>query len=172
MVSYEVFFSQAGRSATRAGAQILIVPTNTSSYATSQVPTQEVAADRLQAIAEGRDLVQTAPTGFSTIVDNQGQVLQRSVLGARQVLVASLALRDGATAYERFGDLPVLVLAAICLLLGWMLDLTEPTISDRTPGAAAARANWKRLRSGEPTSRDREQRREEHEVPDDDERAG
>jgi apolipoprotein N-acyltransferase len=172
MVSYEVFFAQAGRSATRAGAQILVVPTNTSSYSTSQVPTQEVAADRLQAIEEGRDLVQTAPTGFSTIVDNEGRVLQRSVLGARQVLVASLALRDGATVYERFGDLPVLLLAAICLLLGWMLDLTEPTLSDRTPGAAAARANWKRLRSGEPPSGDREQRREEHEVPDDDERAG
>jgi apolipoprotein N-acyltransferase len=172
MVSYEVFFAQAGRSATRAGAQILIVPTNTSSYSTSQVPTQEVAADRLQAIEEGRDLVQTAPTGFSTFVDNEGRVLQRSVLDARQVLVASLPLRDGATVYERFGDLPVLLLAAICLLLGWMLDLTEPTMSDRTPGAAAARANWKRLRSGKPASRDREQRREEHEVPDDDERAG
>ena len=148
MVSYEVFYADAGRSATRAGAQILIVPTNTSSYSTSQVPTQEVAADRLQAIEEGRDLVQAAPTGYSSVVDNQGHVLQRSVLGAQQVLVASVPLRDGVTVYERYGDLPVLVLAVIGLLSGWALNLTELTESDRTRGAARARANWMRLRSG------------------------
>ena len=46
MVSYEVFYADRGRSAVRDGAQLLIVPTNTSSYATSQVPTQEIAASR------------------------------------------------------------------------------------------------------------------------------
>jgi len=122
MVSYEVFFADSGRAATRAGAQVLFVPTNTSSYSTSQVPTQEVAAARLQAIEEGRDLVQVAPTGYSAVVDNRGRVLQRSVLGARQVLVASVPLRDGATIYERFGDLPVLVLAGLALVAGLLLD--------------------------------------------------
>ena len=58
MISFEVFFAVSGRSATRAGAQLLVVPTNTASYSTSQVPTQEVAAARLQAIEEGRDLIQ------------------------------------------------------------------------------------------------------------------
>jgi apolipoprotein N-acyltransferase len=123
MVSYEVFFANAGRSATRAGAQLLVVPTNTSSYSTSQVPTQEVAADRLQAIEEGRDLVQAAPTGYSTVVDNDGRVLERSVLGKRQILSATLELRDGKTVYERFGDLPVLVLAMLGLVLGLLVDL-------------------------------------------------
>jgi apolipoprotein N-acyltransferase len=133
MISYEVFFADAGRSATRAGAQLLVVPTNTSSYSTSQVPTQEVAAARLQAIEEGRDLVQAAPTGYSAIVDNDGRVLERSVLGARQVLVASVALRSGATIYERLGDLPVLVLAALALLLGRALDVTEPSLGAEEP---------------------------------------
>ncbi len=146
MVSYEVFFAVSGRASTRAGAQLLVVPTNTSSYSTSQVPTQEVAAAQLQAIEEGRDLLQAAPTGYSAIIDNSGRVLQRSVLGARQVLVGDVALRDGATIYERYGDTPVLVIAALALLLGWLLDMTEPSAVDRSPGAAAARANWRRLR--------------------------
>jgi apolipoprotein N-acyltransferase len=123
MVSYEVFFADSGRSSTRAGAELLVVPTNTSSYSTSQVPTQEVAAARLQAIEEGRDLVQAAPTGYSTIVDNRGRVLDQSVLGSRQVLTAIVTLRDGATVYERFGDLPVLIAAFLCLAAGWLLDL-------------------------------------------------
>ena len=54
MISFEVFFAVSGRSATRAGAQLLVVPTNTASYSTSQVPTQEVAAAQLQAIEEGQ----------------------------------------------------------------------------------------------------------------------
>jgi len=124
MVSYEVFFASRGRIATRAGARLLIVPTNTASYSTSQVPTQEIAASRLQAIAEGRDLVQASPTGFSAIIDHRGRVLARTALGRRQVLVGEVDLRTGRTIYERFGDLPVLIGAGGLLIGGWLADLT------------------------------------------------
>ncbi len=113
MLSYEVFFATRGRSAVRAGARLLVVPTNTTSYATSQVPTMEVAADRIQAVAEGRTLLQAAPTGYSTVVTAAGAVLQRSVLGRREVLQATVGLRDGRTVYEELGDFPVLGLAGI-----------------------------------------------------------
>jgi apolipoprotein N-acyltransferase len=125
MISYEVFFADRGRTATRAGAELLIVPTNTSSYSTSQVPTQEIAAARLQAVAEGRDLVQAAPTGFSAVIDNRGDVLARTSLGARRVLVRDVRLRTGATVYERFGDLPVLCGAAALSIAGWWVELTR-----------------------------------------------
>jgi apolipoprotein N-acyltransferase len=121
MVSYEVFYAERGRSSVRAGAELLVVPTNTSSYATSQVPAQEVAADRVQAVEEGRDLVQAAPTGFSTVVDDRGDVLQRTDLGRRQVLLATVGLRTGRTVYERTGEWPVLVLAGLAVLAGWLL---------------------------------------------------
>jgi len=124
MVSYEVFFADRGRVATRAGAQLLIVPTNTSSYATGQVPSQEIAASRLQAIAEGRDLAQAAPTGFSALIDHRGAVLARTTLGRRQVLVGELMRRTGRTLYERFGDLPVLLAAGLLLIGGWLADMT------------------------------------------------
>lgn len=121
MVSYEVFYADRGRSAVRHGAQLLIVPTNTSSYATSQIPSQEVAAARIQAVQQGRDLLQAAPTGYSAAITNHGAVLRRSVLGARQVVVADLALRTGLTVYARAGNLPVLLLAMIALVVGWLL---------------------------------------------------
>ena len=69
LVSFEVFYANRSRTSVRAGAELLVVPTNTSSYATAQVPTQEVAADAVQAVQTGRDLVQAAPTGYSTVVD-------------------------------------------------------------------------------------------------------
>ncbi len=123
MLSYEVFFADRGSSAVDAGAQLLVVPTNTSSYGTSQVPSQEVAADRVQAVENGRDLLQAAPTGFSTLVTPSGDVLERSQLGARAVLVGTLGLRDGKTVYGSLGDLPVLVLATLALAAGWLTSL-------------------------------------------------
>jgi apolipoprotein N-acyltransferase len=119
LVSFEVFYADRSHASVRAGAELLIVPTNTSSYASTQVPTQEVAADRIQAVETGRDLVQAAPTGYSTVVDRDGRVRQRSVLGRPQVLTARVALRKGFTPYDHWGDLPVLVLGAGALLAGW-----------------------------------------------------
>jgi apolipoprotein N-acyltransferase len=121
MVSYEVFYADRGRSSVRAGAQLLIVPTNTSSYATAQVPTQEIAASEVQAVEQGRDLLQAAPTGYSAAITHRGTLLQRSVLGAPQVVLATLERRVGWTVYVRTGDTPVLVLAAVALLGGWVV---------------------------------------------------
>ena len=120
LVSYEVFYADRGRSSVRAGAQILIVPTNTSSYATAQVPTQEIAASRIQAVQQGRDLLQAAPTGYSAVITTRGTLLQRSVLGAPQVLMATLDRRVGWTLYVRYGDAPPLGLAAFALVGGWL----------------------------------------------------
>ena len=144
MVSYEVFYPERGRIATRAGAQLLVDPTNTASYATSQVPTQEIAAARLQAITEGRDLVQAAPTGYSAVVDHVGTVLARSDLGRRQVIVLDVALRTGATLYERGGDAPILVLAAVLVVAGWLAGVTDADNRTRTDAARRQRARAKR----------------------------
>ncbi|MFZ0251267.1 MAG: apolipoprotein N-acyltransferase [Acidimicrobiales bacterium] len=123
LVSFEIFYAGRSHESVRAGAQLLAVPTNTSSYSTSQVPTQEMAAAIVQAVETGRDLVQAAPTGFSAVVTQRGVVLQRSDLGRRQVLFASVALRRGFTPYDHWGDLPVLVLAVLALAAGWVRQL-------------------------------------------------
>ncbi len=144
MVSFEVFFATRGRSATRAGAQLLVVPTNTSSYSTSQVPSLEVAADRLQAVEEGRDLVQVAPAGYSTVVAADGKVLARTPLGRREVLRATVDLRAGRTLYERFGDLPILVLAGLCLVGGLLLAASGSRgEGSRSQRVAHAGRSWK-----------------------------
>jgi len=118
MVSFEIFFADRARSAVRAGAELLVVPTNTSSYSSRQMPSQEVAAGRVDAVAEGRDLVIAAPTGYSAYVAASGAVRQISALSVRRVLTGTVALRSGATLYERLGDLPILVLAALALAGG------------------------------------------------------
>ena len=126
MISYEVFFSDRGRLPTRAGAGLLVVPTNTSSYVTGQVPTQEIAASKLQALSEGRDLLQASPTGFSALIDHDGRVLERSSLGVRALMVGKLSTRTGATLYERFGELVPVLAGLVALIIGWALALNSP----------------------------------------------
>jgi apolipoprotein N-acyltransferase len=119
LVSFEIFYAGRSHASVRAGAELLVVPTNTSSYSTSQVPAQEMAAAVVQAVQTGRDLVQAAPTGYSAVVTQRGVVLARSVLGQRQVLVANVALRRGMTPYDHWGDLPVLLLSVVALCAAW-----------------------------------------------------
>ena len=119
LVSFEVFYAGRSHASVRAGAELLTVPTNTTSYSSSQVPGQELAAARLQAVETGRDLVQAAPTGYSAVITQRGSVVERSSLGRRQVLTASVALRRGMTPYDHWGDVPVLLGSAVAVVLGW-----------------------------------------------------
>ncbi len=123
LVSFEIFYAGRSHASVRAGAELLAVPTNTSSYSTSQVPSQEIAAAVVQAVETGRDLVQAAPTGYSAVVTQRGIVVARSVLGERQVLAATVALHRGMTPYDHWGDLPVLLLAVVALGVGWARQL-------------------------------------------------
>jgi apolipoprotein N-acyltransferase len=120
LISYEVFFANRARSAIRAGAQVLLVPTNAASFSTSQVPTQEVAGARLRAVETGRWLAQAAPTGYSAVVDADGRVHTRSHLGKRQVFTANVPLRTGRTPYVRWGDMPVVALSTVVVAGCWL----------------------------------------------------
>jgi apolipoprotein N-acyltransferase len=135
LVSYEVFFASRGRSSVRAGAELLIVPTNTSSYSTSQVPGQELAAARLQAVAEGRDLVQASPTGYSAVVSNGGSVLERSGLSVAAVVSGRVPLRRSSTVYTDLGDLPILALALVSIALGFLVARRRTPATEAEPVA-------------------------------------
>jgi apolipoprotein N-acyltransferase len=117
VISYEVFFEDRARAAIRAGGEVLLVPTNASSYSTTQIPTQEVAAARLRAWETGRDTVQAAPTGYTAVVGHDGQVRARSALGPQQVIEATIERRSGQTVFVRLGDLPFVLAALAGLVL-------------------------------------------------------
>jgi apolipoprotein N-acyltransferase len=116
-ISFEVFFADRASSGVAAGGRLLLVPTNASSYSTSQVPTQELAAARLRAVETGRWLVQAAPTGYTAFVDEDGRVRVQGPLGDRVVLRSEVRLRTGRTLAVRLGDLPIALGAVVLLAL-------------------------------------------------------
>ncbi len=89
--SFEAFFADRASSGVRAGGELLVVETNTASYSTDVIPAEELAASRLQAVAEGRDLVQAATTGYSAVIDPDGTVTMRSRLGPADLLRATVS---------------------------------------------------------------------------------
>lgn len=113
VISYEVFFADRVAEGVRGGGELVLAPTNASSYVGEEVPAIEVAASRLRAREFGRTVLQAAPTGYSAVVLPDGTVTQLSELGAPEVLRQDVPLRVGLTPYARTGDWPVLLLAAL-----------------------------------------------------------
>jgi apolipoprotein N-acyltransferase len=116
VISWEVFFAGRAREGVKAGAEAILNPTNGASYTGTIVQTQQVASSRLRAIETGRWVVQAAPTGFTAIVDADGNVRQRTAVSEQRVLYDTVELRDGRTWYTNLGDGPFIV--ALLVLLG------------------------------------------------------
>ena len=74
-ISWEIFFADRVREGVEDGGLLVLNPTNGSSFTGTVVQTQQVASSRLRAIETGRWVLQVAPTGFSAIVDADGEVV-------------------------------------------------------------------------------------------------
>ena len=127
VISWEVFFAGRAREGVKAGAEAILNPTNGASYTGTIVQTQQVASSRLRAIETGRWVVQAAPTGFTAIVDADGNVRQRTAVSEQRVLYDTVELRDGRTWYTNLGDGPFIV--ALIMLLALSLWMARPRSS-------------------------------------------
>ena len=124
VISWEVFFGGRGRDGVSHGGQLIINPTNGSSYTWTVLQTQQVASSRLRAVETGRWVAQAAPTGFSAFVSPDGDVHDRTSVSEQAVLIRSLELRSGTTWYVTLGDKPWVALVLVVHLIalgaaGW-----------------------------------------------------
>ena len=120
VISWEVFFTNRARDGVLNGGEVVLNPTNGSSYWLTQVQTQQVASSRLRAIETGRWVLQAAPTGFTGVVSDSGDVLARSGVSETRVFTGMVPLRDGYTLATRLGQLPVVGLAVGLLAGSWL----------------------------------------------------
>jgi apolipoprotein N-acyltransferase len=114
-ISWEIFFDHRARDAIGNGGEVLLNPTNGSSYWLTIVQSQQIAASRLRAIETDRWVLQVAPTGFSAVVTSDGDVLDRTGISERRVIQAEVPLRQGLTLAVRWGAWPALLLSVALL---------------------------------------------------------
>jgi apolipoprotein N-acyltransferase len=122
VISWEVFFATRARDAIGHGGEVLLNPTNGSSYWLTIVQSQQVASSRLRAIETGRWTLQAAPTGFSAIVTPDGKVTQRTGISERAVLEQTIQRRQGQTIATVVGPWPMLALSVLAIAGAWLLQ--------------------------------------------------
>ena len=98
----------------------MLNPTNGSSYWLTQVQSQQIASSQLRAIETGRWVLQAAPTGFSAVVNQNGDVLARTGVSETKVLQGVVPMREGETLATRVGQWPVLGLSVVALVAAWL----------------------------------------------------
>jgi apolipoprotein N-acyltransferase len=79
-ICFEVAYDGILRDATALGAQALVVPTNNASFGFSEQSTQQLQMARIQAIANGRAVVQVSTNGVSAVIAPDGTLVARSGL--------------------------------------------------------------------------------------------
>jgi apolipoprotein N-acyltransferase len=113
VISWEVFFGGRARDAIGNGGEILINPTNGSSYTGTVLQTQQIASSRLRALETARPVLQAAPTGLSAFISEDGDVLQRSAISEPWVGTGTVERWTGDTLYVAIGDRPFIAFFAI-----------------------------------------------------------
>lgn len=122
VISWEVFFGGRANEGAELGADVIVNPTNGSSYTWTVLQSQQVASSRLRAIEQNRWVVQAAPTGFSAFVSPDGEVVVRSAVSEPRLLVHEVERRGWIrTWYSHTGDIPWVVLAVLVLAGAWVV---------------------------------------------------
>ena len=117
-ISWEVFFGGRVNEGIADGATFIINPTNGSSYTWTILQTQQIAASRLRALEQGRDVVQISPTGFSAFIDSFGVVHERTSISEQRVVERAIQLRSGRTLYSRMGN--AVYIWAVLISFAWL----------------------------------------------------
>ena len=118
-ISWEIFFDHRARDAIGNGGEVLVNPTNGSSYWLTIVQSQQIASSRLRALETDRWVLQAAPTGFSAIVSPDADVLERTGVSEQRVLYGTIDRRTGRTPAVALGGWPMFFFAIMTLGLTW-----------------------------------------------------
>ena len=151
-ICYELLFPHLVRGFGADGADVMLAITNDAWYGRTGAPHQFLAMTAMRAAENGRWIVRAANTGVSAIIDDRGQVRERSELFEDALIVADVPVAESQeqTFYARFGD----VFAGVCALaILWALGRdfigARGALRDRDRrDAVAADTTTKEVREG------------------------
>jgi apolipoprotein N-acyltransferase len=116
VISWEGGFSRYALETRRAGAEVIVVNTNTASYGIAPTSDIWIGMTRMRAVELGVPVIHAAVTGKSTVIDLDGSVGPVTGLGEMVVLQDTYRAADLDTPYTATGDV-VIYLAAIAAII-------------------------------------------------------
>jgi len=117
-ICFEVAFDGVLRDGVRAGADLLAVPTNNSTFGYTDESVQQLAMSRLRAVEHGRAVLHASTVGVSAIVTPDGVAHGRTALFTRAVVTGEVPLRTSVTVSDRVGAWPEAALSVVGVLAG------------------------------------------------------
>ena len=117
MICYESVYGDWSRVATKKGAGLLAVITNDGWWGDTPGYRQHFNYARLRAIENRRDVVQAANTGTSGLIDQRGDVLEKTGWWVETTLKGTVNGNDALTPFVRHGDVVGRVACILFLIL-------------------------------------------------------
>ncbi len=96
-------------------SNLLAVQTNSATFGDSAESAQQLHITRIRAIEHSRNVLSVSTTGYSAVIDYNGQVLQKSDMGTAEHLYAQVGLISNTSPRDRIGDW------ALVITLFWLL---------------------------------------------------
>ena len=97
-------------------SNLLAVQTNSATFGDSAESAQQLQITRIRAIEHSRNVLSVSTTGYSAVIDYNGQVLQKTQMGTAEHLYAQVGLISSTSPRDRIGDW-ALVITLIWLLI-------------------------------------------------------
>jgi len=116
LICYESIFPEEARLRVTQGAQVLVVVTNDAWYGKSPAAWQHLQAARMRAVETGRYVLRAANTGVSAIIAPDGNIKATIPWWTQGVVKGTYRLSNVVTPYQKWGDLPPLMLAGLLIL--------------------------------------------------------
>ena len=97
-------------------SNLLAVQTNSATFGDSAESAQQLQITRIRAIEHSRNVLSVSTTGYSAVIDYNGQVLQKTAMGTAEHLYAQVGLISSTSPRDRIGNW-ALVITLIWLLI-------------------------------------------------------
>lgn len=115
VICFENTFPDLAREQVRAGADVLVVSTNNSSFGQSAMSAQHLQFSRLRAVETGRWVVHAGISGISAFIDPDGGLHQVTRQFEAEVIRMDVPLVEGLTPAVRLGDAVAWLAVAVAL---------------------------------------------------------
>ena len=115
IICYELLDDQILQDGAKS-SNVLAVQTNSATFGDSAESAQQLQITRIRAIEHSRNILSVSTTGYSAVIDYNGEVKQTSSMGTAEHLYAEVDLISSTSPRDRYGDW-ALVITLIWLLL-------------------------------------------------------
>ena len=115
IICYELLDDQILQDGAKS-SNLLAVQTNSATFGDSAESAQQLQITRIRAIEHSRNILSVSTTGYSAIIDYNGEVTQKTAMGTAEHLYAEVDLISSTSPRDRYGDW-ALVMTLIWLLI-------------------------------------------------------